>query len=307
MSASEHPVELVVYRGLPASGKTTSARAWVTADPEHRARVNRDDLRAMLHHGFVSNDVEHAVVSRARDALIGSLLRAGISVACDDTNLPQRRARDIAAIGWRAGVHVRVVDLTDVPVELCVERDYARGQEGGRAVGSEVIMGMYERFLSGGRTLAPVEPHETGPAPEDGYLYEPDESLTPVWLVDLDGTLALMNGRGPYDWHRVGEDEPNLPVLDIVRRLDIVVVSGRDAVCRAQTEEWLERHRIYYHDLLMRPEGDQRRDAVVKLELFRERIAPRYNVLGSIDDRRQVVEMWRRIGLFCAQVAPGEF
>lgn len=40
-----------------------------------------------------------------------------------------------------------------------------------------------------------------------------------VWLVDIDGTVALRGERGPFDWDRVGEDKPNGPVIAVVRAL----------------------------------------------------------------------------------------
>lgn len=36
-------------------------------------------------------------------------------------------------------------------------------------------------------------------------------------------------------------------------------------------------------------------------------IKDKYNVLGIFDDRQQVVDMWRSLGLKCFQVEPGNF
>lgn len=148
----------------------------------------------------------------------------------------------------------------------------------------------------------------------EGYVYEPDRRLPPAWLVDVDGTLALMGDRHPFDYSRVLEDRVHEPVAVIVSALDedaagyhIVVLSGREDACRHDTEEWLDLHGIPYEELHMRATGDHRPDDVVKLEIFRERIAPRYEVLGVLDDRDKVVAMWRSIGLVCLQVAPGDF
>jgi predicted kinase len=301
--------ELVIYRGLPASGKTTLARAWVAEDPAGRARVNRDDLRQMLREGsWIGPDVEKRVAA-SRDRLIELHLAAGISVASDDTNLPNGVCRQLAAIGARAGVAVRYVDLTDVPVEVCLERDKARFPVEGRYVGVEVITRMHERFVKG--RPHPLPPSATAsPAAVEAYV--PDATLPSAWIVDVDGTLAIKSDRSPYDWDRVGEDAPNESVAELVRSLalagyKIVVVSGRDSVCRPQTESWLYQHGIPYDELLMRARGDVRKDSIVKLEILRGQIASRYNVRGVIDDRRQVVEMWRSLGLVCAQVAPGDF
>ena len=146
-------------------------------------------------------------------------------------------------------------------------------------------------------------------------LYTPDPALSPAWIVDVDGTLALRregtDARSPYDWHRVGEDLPNLPVVELVTALAdramIVVMSGRDECCRSDTEAWLAIHVPGYTELHMRPAGDTREDAIVKRELFETRVTGRWSVVGVIDDRRQVVAMWRGLGLMCAQVAPGNF
>src|SRR5688572_21717080 len=61
----------------------------------------------------------------------------------------------------------------------------------------------------------------------------------PTYLFDMDGTLALMGDRTPYDWDRVSEDLPNAPVVHVAQRLQLfstlIIVSGRDEVCRRQT------------------------------------------------------------------------
>lgn len=57
----------------------------------------------------------------------------------------------------------------------------------------------------------------------------------------------------------------------------------------------------------MRPEGDKRKDSIVKAELFDKHIKDNYAVDFVLDDRNQVVKMWRDMGLKCLQVAPGEF
>lgn len=136
----------------------------------------------------------------------------------------------------------------------------------------------------------------------------------PVWLVDVDGTLALSPHRDPYDWRTADRDLPNYPVITAVQALAahpdvkaIIAVSGRRESARGLTESWLGLHRVPYSLLLMRRDGDYRSDDVVKEELFREQIEPNYQVIAAIDDRDRVVKMWRRLGLVCFQVAEGDF
>ena len=133
-------------------------------------------------------------------------------------------------------------------------------------------------------------------------------------LVDIDGTLALRTGdRSPFDWHRVGEDEPNPPVVELVRTINaagfhrIILMSGRDQSCRMQTEMWLDAQRVPFDELHMRPEKDNRKDSIVKEELYRKHVDGRHEVAFVVDDRNQVVAMWRGLGLSCFQVAEGDF
>jgi hypothetical protein len=57
----------------------------------------------------------------------------------------------------------------------------------------------------------------------------------------------------------------------------------------------------------MREAGDSRKDSIVKQELYERHIKPSYDVFVVLDDRNQVVDMWRSLGLVCLQVAPGDF
>jgi predicted kinase len=313
---------LVITRGLPASGKSTWARQWVQDGPR-RARVNRDDLRQNLFglaHGL--GFAAEQAVSAAQRSSVETLLRSGWDVVVDDTHLRTKYARAWADLAATAGARFEVRDFTDVPLDVCLQRDAERIAAGGRGVGADVIRDLHQRFLAAGPlpAVTPSDPSRGGAAgaaaADGGALdaagYVPDGALPSAWLVDVDGTLALMTGRSPYEWTRVGEDEPNHPVVDLVRGLAggghaIVVVSGRDGSCRAQTRDWLVRHGIPFDDLLMRAAGDQRKDSVVKREIFDREIRPRWQVRGVLDDRQQVVAMWRAIGLTCAQVAPGDF
>ena len=132
-------------------------------------------------------------------------------------------------------------------------------------------------------------------------------------LVDLDGTLALLTERGPYDYLRCHLDVVNEPVKQVVLAYracygKVLIISGREDVARDMTAAWLERHEIPYDGLFLRRRGDRRRDTIVKREIFERAIAGRYRVDFVLDHRDQVVAMWREeMGLTCFQVAPGNF
>ena len=132
-------------------------------------------------------------------------------------------------------------------------------------------------------------------------------------IVDVDGTLAIITDRSPYSHHGVLKDKPNAPVIAVARALaaqghTLVIVSGRSELARVDTELWLKRHLgVEFDGQFMRAEADDRKDATIKREIFHREIEPRFNVLCVLDDRDQVVSMWRSLGLTCLQVAPGAF
>lgn len=310
---------LVVVRGLPASGKTTKARAWVAEDPQNRARVNRDDIRAQVHDSvFVRRDDDQPgterIIQAVRDAQITTLLKLGIDVVSDDTNLPSRTVRDLRKLATAAGAGFEVWDLTDVPYDTCMARNAQR--EGRARVPDDRMLDMYQRFVRGKKHPLPL-PEEPADGPGTVRPYTPPVGAPTAILVDLDGTAALMGDRGPFDWARVGDDAVNEPVREAVlamlaRGHKVVFLSGRDEVCRPETLGWLVKHfpetaTLASPELFMRPAGDQRKDSIVKAELFDQHIRDRYRVVAVFDDRQQVVRMWREIGLAVFQVAPGDF
>jgi predicted kinase len=296
---------LTITRGLPGSGKTTWARTYIETEAFRAARVNRDDLRRSLHGGLIGTNWAERQVTLAQHAAVAALLRGGVDVICDDTNLPARMVRELAELARDCDAGFTVRDFTDVPVEVCLERDAARPEA--ERVGADVIRSMYQRYLAGRELTRPEldERPARAPGPTDG--------LPEAVLVDIDGTVALMGDRDPYDMTRVEEDKPNRPVITAVRAMHafghhIVYCSGRTDDCRATTERWLATHvGVPHHGLFMRRTGDTRRDSVVKGEIYEREIRHRHRVTGVFDDRAQVVQMWRALGLTVFQVAEGDF
>jgi len=295
---------LLITRGLPASGKTTFARKL----QPNVVRVNRDDLRRMLHGRRLFTQHAEGQVTHIQRAAVESLLRAHADVIVDDTNLRAKTVREWAELAARFGASFEVHDFTDVPVQECIRRDAERPVED--RVGADAIRRMHDRYLAGRNLPLPVPYVDRG---GPGLVYDPDPDLPAAVLVDIDGTVALMGDRSPYDWSRVGSDTPNEAVIAAVRAMHaaghaIVFCSGRDAVCRPETEAWLDLFvGVPYEALFMRPEGDNRKDAIVKQEIFETEVRDRWRIVGVFDDRQQVVRMWRALGLTVFQVAEGDF
>lgn len=133
-------------------------------------------------------------------------------------------------------------------------------------------------------------------------------------ICDLDGTLCLLGDRKPYGKDiDVSKDEVNEPVSWLLHVMQdagykIIFVSGREDLHEKATVEWLNRHIDFNYELWMRKTGDYRKDAVIKREIFDNHIKDKYKILFTLDDRNQVVDMWRKeLNLPCFQVDYGDF
>lgn len=292
--------------GLPASGKTTIAMEMVRAD-ERCVHVARDDFRYMLR-GVGYCPKEEGIITQAVSATVQAALVAGRDVVVDNTHC---RLSDLNE-GLRTVRHYADAAVRYVPIdlEIAVARDAGRE----RTVGRAVIERMHEQLSSwaGGFDFALTYPREPRPLVTSKRS---GDVIPHAAIFDIDGTLANMGDRSPYAWDRVGIDTPNWPVvervLDHERRGDLIILmSGRDEVCRGETEAWLFKHGIPFDELHMRPNRDQRKDTIVKAELFDRHVAGRgLNVLAVYDDRLSVVRMWHSKGLFtfCVQQGLVEF
>ena len=148
-------------------------------------------------------------------------------------------------------------------------------------------------------------------------------------IFDLDGTLALIDERrrisiknnGKMDWDtffnptNIALDGPNTPVIETARLFkkngfDIVIFSGRSEITKEATEFWLEQFNVPFDVLKMRPTSKEfkfMRDDDLKQGWLNELFPNKSEIFAVFDDRNKVVEMWRRNGITCFQVADGDF
>ena len=141
-----------------------------------------------------------------------------------------------------------------------------------------------------------------------------------IVIFDIDGTLADCRNRlhhlnkSPKDWEsffaEMDADPPNMPVVELCRAMHsqghrIVLCTGRYERHRGQTETWLNRYSIPYHEIRMRKDGDKRSDSEIKQEMIVTDESQ--NILFIVEDRSRNVQMWRSRGFVCLQCDTGEF
>lgn len=289
--------KLKIIRGVSGSGKSTLSR-------EQNAKVvSRDQIRIGLFNMEFDPAIEEEV-TLIEHAMIKAYLKAGYDVISDNTNIEWKFVKKIANVGYSCGAEVELVVL-DVPLETCIKRNDHRAMMGGRMVPHDVIRKQYERFQkTKNMTLEPT------------YIPEPyfgTPGKPKAFLVDLDGTLANFKGiRGPYDIN-VENDEVFEVISELVQALyisgdyEVIFMSGRKEAARDGSIAWLEKHVMTPDYLFMRRQDDDRSDNQVKAELFDTYVRDNFDVRFVFDDRNQVVDMWRKMGLTCAQVAEGDF
>lgn len=321
--------EIRMSVGIPACGKSTWAKEEVKKNPEGLVRVNRDDLRNMMSNYHFSEENEKMVTS-IRNHIITTALRRGKDVIIDETNLNRRNFDDIVKMVRDLNIEAKVMEVPFfIDLETAIARDAAR--TGSAHVGEDVVRKFWKK--SGG------ESHKfykgrieiiTRKTEASVAATKPEVDNSKPWAVicDLDGTLSLFNPRrkdgsvdvrvpgahvrDPYNAYKCDEDTLNEPVATVLQAMardgyKIIFCSGREDCFRPQTEKFINKHLGIEYQLFMRATDDQRKDSIIKSEIYEGQIAPNYNVHFVLDDRNQVVEFWRSRGLTCFQVADGNF
>lgn len=276
--------------GISASGKTFWAKQQkgftIICRDDCRRSILENRLNRKLENGelwgkwkFKDEHLVNEMVDRSFEQIC---VNAGWNVIFADTNLNVGRRDALKKKLEDHGYEVEVI-VFDISYEDAVKRDNARPD----GVGQSVIMKQWLQYQE---------------MRNFGEKYHPTPGSRKAIMVDLDGTLCLMKDRGPFEWSKVGQDDLNSVVYHIVRGFyqqgyEIVIMSGRDSVCRKETEDWLVKHNVPYTELHMRKENDMRKDNVVKNELFWANVAQRFDVECVVDDRPQVLREWIKIGL----------
>lgn len=309
-------IEILI--GAPGSGKSTYSEKRVRED-KNCVVVSRDAFRKMLKtsYGLMPEKVENMVTRMQYDALKVAM-NSKSNIIVDNTHCNMHVIKELVDHILKFDRHnlynIRIIPFDPTLKELKL-RNTTRPEE--KRVPEQVIERMFKNLqvvLSADNRKI-LKTYETGEYRLTPVVYNPSEDLPEAIIVDIDGTVAEMNDkRGPFDWAKVDRDDPKLEIIRLVYLLEskynVIFMSGRSEDARALTELWLAAYLpgIKYVGLYMRGSHDFRKDSIVKKELFEKHIRDKFNIKYALDDRNQVVDMWRNeLGLTVLQVQDGDF
>lgn len=277
--------QAILTVGPSGSGKSTFAGRLAKSG---WAEINRDNIRFngyekdWTKYNFTKQN-EFKVTKKA-DKLIAQAIEDDKNIIISDTNLNPYYRKKYRELLEGEGYIVKE-QAFDVDFETLLERNANR--QGG--IPYELLLEQYKRF----QEYKGVTP------------YVGDEELPEAIIFDIDGTLADHPHRSPFDMDKVDTDEPIPHVVAMCQgmkdKYKIVFLSGRHDTAMEKTSQWLMDHVGEWtvgSSLLMREEGDNRKDYIIKKELFEEYVTPYYNVKAVVDDRKQVIEQcWNVLGV----------
>ena len=284
--------------GCSNSGKSTWAHKQWEENTDKVVIINRDKIRELLF-SYTEETVSkyysrpdlnklEKQVTKYEDTLINEALCEGKDIIVDATHLEQK--------------YIKRFEYWNVPLELVwfdisLEEAISRNKNRSRKVDESIIKKQFGKY---GVLRSNFSSYYFSPKTLKQSL-----NLPPCVIYDIDGTIAKMSGRSPYDWKRVGEDYMIHIVcatidwiydLEEDKRPKVWICTGRDGEAIEETKKWLNNNRIYYDEILIRDKGDTRPDWVIKEEMW-EAISKENYIIGMYDDRLQVVRRARALGL----------
>lgn len=300
--------KMVILVGPPGSGKSTCAAKYAE---QGYVRISQDDQG--------SNHVQ----------LLFAALQAGSNIIVDRMNFSVVQRERYLAPGRNSGYHT-AIQVLHTSYQECYDRMERRWNTekyppGFGHIGHPTINNKESARSALHTFFTKYEKPLVGEA--DTIELQYPETKGSCIIVDLDGTLCNTDHRqhhmhstdgGKKNWpaffREMGKDPPHdwcrtlIASVCLAEAAEVVLCSGRPNDYRADTEDWLYRYGVEYSHLLMRSEKDSRRDDVIKEIILDFEILTRYKeIIFAVDDRQQVVDLWRRRGITALQCAKGDF
>lgn len=299
---------LTMLVGPPGSGKSTMAKQFLLTEGDRVERsvyINQDSQGKLQH-----MENFRAALREEKDIIVDRM----------NFNKNQRAGylEQAKKLGYKIVIHVIHESYETCFSRMLVRKDHETIKDDVNALQAlTFFFKNYER----------VEDWEA----DEVVRHWPNGEKPSAIVCDLDGTLCniehrrhWVRGEGKKNWvmfmQGIPQDKPHQWCIDILYMFsqkiqkdpkEIVLCSGRGEEQRKATESWLNAHLPGHlkevSALFMRQAGDSRKDSIVKEMLLDFEILTRYTPYLMIDDRQQVVDMWRKRGFTCLQCDVGDF
>lgn len=297
--------KIYVLIGAPAFGKSVMARKMHEEDPT-KVIVSRDEIRASRGKYWIEEQENY--ISDIEEFEIRSAIKHGLSPIIDATNLNPKTIDKWEKLSVELGVDLEKIFLPYIPFAEALARDIKRGQEGGRAVGEKTLRSFYKRYY--------WDQYEKEMYGDKYPSSDPDNSLPPAVIFDLDFTIMYRQNRGPFEYAKADTDKVDPKAKWMIQRwiddgITIIFLTGRDitdtSIKAIQTALGIDRIKklsgaYFPYEIFGRNEGDRRSSVIVKKELYEKEVEGKYNVLMAFDDDQEVVNMYKSKGIFASKV-----
>ena len=142
--------KIILTQGIQGSGKTTWAKAWVAEDPEHRIRINNDDITSIWGQPFGTPGL-YERLRMFRMLMINQAISEDLDIVIDNMNLSNSSIKEIEEIIEEHNCNLDFIpkykieykDFTNVPLEVCIERDSKRPNP----IGEKIIRDTYNKYI----------------------------------------------------------------------------------------------------------------------------------------------------------------
>lgn len=134
--------KIILTQGIQGSGKTTWAKAWVAEDPEHRIRINNDDITSMWGQPFGTPGL-YERLRNARLFMLALAMDFNLDIVIDNMNLSNSSLKEVQKLVEDTDYIIEYKDFTNVPLEVCIERDSKRENP----IGAEIITNTYNKYI----------------------------------------------------------------------------------------------------------------------------------------------------------------
>lgn len=291
--------KIIVLQGCPCSGKSTYAQ---NVKDENTVVVNLDTIRMELSGGKFSFEHEKEALE-IEEQMVRTAIENGKDAMIDATNLNPNKI-----VTWKA-----LATELDCPIEFkmfyipfaeAMKRSKARRDAGGLYINKNVMRSFYQRYF-------PEQYKQE--LTDQRVIREPNGALPNCVICDLDATLALHQGREPFDWSLIETDKIDTRLRYLLNcfmadGIPVMFVTGRNNSARKATLEWLEKNLIFKEwKLFTRDDRDFSHGDDYKEKVYHENIEGKYNVLCVFEDSNKCVKRWRELGLLTCQVENNDY